>query len=203
LKMDLLNNELLNEVKRESSLGEEEDVTHSIVADADTSNTRGDLDAIQVDSFYDELPYEAKQEFSSDGERAEDAVPDFSSLFPPQSINKRKRRSQFTRDKVNMTENELRCVRCEEYTTHSLDGYIQHLKNKHGTTAEKEGLIFRCACGNERGMRRHFTDNKCPGAEVTIIRCEPNTVDRKRTESELTTIYRRKRRSQCSRDKMN
>ncbi|GMT20269.1 hypothetical protein PFISCL1PPCAC_11566, partial [Pristionchus fissidentatus] len=84
---------------------------------------------------------------------------------------------------------ELRCVRCDEYATHSLAGYMLHLRLKHDTTANKEGLIFRCACGNERNMRKHFTHNKCPGAKVTIMR--KDTVNRKGTESPVTRLHKR------------
>ncbi|GMT20271.1 hypothetical protein PFISCL1PPCAC_11568 [Pristionchus fissidentatus] len=65
---------------------------------------------------------------------------------------------------------EMRCVRCEEYGTHSVAGYMKHLRVKHYTTAVEAGISFRCSCGKKCRSQKHYLSKKCLGASVTIVR---------------------------------
>ncbi|GMT20274.1 hypothetical protein PFISCL1PPCAC_11571, partial [Pristionchus fissidentatus] len=86
---------------------------------------------------------------------------------------------------VNTSPAEMRCVMCDEYGTHSVSGYVTHLRRKHNANCTEAGVNFRCACGNESRSSSHFASDKCHGANVTIIRDDERAeITEKKSESD-------------------
>ncbi|GMT31256.1 hypothetical protein PFISCL1PPCAC_22553, partial [Pristionchus fissidentatus] len=68
---------------------------------------------------------------------------------------------------------DLVCRLCTVYRTPSVNAFVQHLHDKHDTTAHELEIAFRCDCGNVAQSSAHIKKNlvnKCSLQNYTIVR---------------------------------